>query len=268
MSETQLLGGIPLRSPDAENARFVSLIWGDAGCGKSTLAATAPGRKLFILMDPNGDLAHTTRTDCDILDLSSAPFAQVIEKFRASDPYGLESFLRSRPDIETVVWDSVTAYAYMALQEAVSKNRNSSMEQPGVHSYSWRNASMLRAAVALMTLTGRLNRNLIFITHEGTPDRDAAGAVVSVTMALSEGIAGQVGLRFNEVWWMNDNGKDRTIAVRPCRLRKPMKTRMWDASTAPEFVWRYDARNHTGDGIAEWIGAWKKGSGRKLALPK
>jgi hypothetical protein len=261
------LSGIPLRRPDADNARLAMLLWGDAGCGKTTLAATAPGNKLFILMDPDGDLALVTRSDCEVHDLSSAPFMQVIEKFRSADPYGLEAMLRDRPDIHTVVWDSITAYAYMALQEAVNKNKSSSMEQPGMHGYTWRNASVLRAAVALMTLTKRLNRNVIFITHEAAPDRDATGNVTHVTMALSEGTANLVGLRLNEVWWMNDTGTERKIAVRPCHRHKPMKTRMWDATT-PDFTWRYDARTNTGDGIDQWFGAWRKGGGKKLPLPK
>jgi hypothetical protein len=243
------------------------LVWGDAGCGKTTLVSTAPGTKLLILMDPDGDLSIAQRDDIVVLDLSAQPPMQVIEKFRAPDPYGIEAYLKAHPEVETVIWDSVTAYAYMALQEAVMKNKSSSMEQPGMHGYTWRNASVLRAAVSLMSITGRLNRNIIFVTHEQAPDRDDKGNVVSVTMALSEGTANQVGLRLNEVWWMNDNGKDRTIAVRPCRLHKPMKTRMWDAVN-PEFTWRYTPRTLAGDGISTWFGDWKRSGGRKIPMPK
>jgi len=266
VNDSPTLGGVPLRAPSAQDARLAMLLWGDAGCGKTTLAATAPGHKLLILMDPDGDLSIATRSDVTTLDLSSAPPMQVIDKFRAPDPYGIEAFLRSHPQVETVIWDSVTAYAYIALQEAVMKNKSSSMEQPGMHGYTWRNASVLRAAVALMTITGRLNRNIIFVTHEQAPDRDDKGNIVSVTMALSEGTANQVGLRLNEVWWMNDNGRTHTIAVRPCRLHKPMKTRMWNA-IQPEFTWRYDPVTLRGDGVAEWFAAWRAGGGAKLALP-
>jgi hypothetical protein len=202
-----------------------------------------------------------------VLDLSGEKYMQVVEKFRSEDPCGIEKLLREHPEYETVVWDSVTAYSYMALQEAVAKNNRSSMEQPGMHGYTWRNASVLRAATALMTITKRLNRNVIFVTHEAAPDRNEQGAITSVSMALSEGTANQVGLRLNEVWWMNDSGTQRTIAVRPCRLHKPMKSRMWDAQT-PEFVWKYDARDQKGDGIAQWFDAWRKGGGKKLPLPK
>jgi len=217
-------------------------------------------------MDPDGDVSLTTRSDCTILDLSDQKYLQIIEKFRSDDPYGIERYLVTNPHVETVVWDSITAYAYCALQEAVSKNRSSSMEQPGMHGYTWRNASVLRAAVSLMTITKRQKRNIIFVTHEAAAERDPSGNVVSITMSLSEGTANQVGLRLNEVWWMSDDGKQRKIAVRPCRLRSPMKTRMWDATRA-EFTWRYDPMTQEGDGIADWFQRWQASGGKKLPMP-
>src|SRR5215472_3119349 len=160
------LGGVQLRPTSTVDARLSMLVWGDAGCGKTTLAATAPGHKLFVLMDPDGDVSLTTRSGCTILDLSDQKYLQIIEKFRSDDPYGIERYLVTNPHVETVVWDSITKYAYCALQEAVSKNRSSRMEQPGMHGYTWRNASVLRAAVSLMTITKRQKRNIIFVTHE------------------------------------------------------------------------------------------------------
>jgi hypothetical protein len=260
------LGGMPLREPSAANMRLAMLLWGDAGCGKTTLAATAPGVKLFVLLDPDGTMSIANRSDVRVLDLSNEPAARVIEKFRAPDPFGIEAYLKQHPEVETVVWDSVTAYAYMALQEAVTKNKSSSMEQPGMHGYQWRNASVIRATSALLAMTGRLNRNVIFTTHEAAPDRDEAGNLVSITMALSESTANQVGLRINEIWHMSDDGKKHVIAVRPCRQRKPMKTRLWNA-TKPEFEWRYDAVAQQGDGIAEWLATWRQAGGNKIPLP-
>ena len=262
-----LLGGVPLRSPDADRINLSLLLWGDAGCGKTTLAMTAPGHKLVLMFDPDGDMSITGREDVKVLDLSGHTYAQVIDRFRSADPYGIEAFLKANPQFETVVWDSVTAYSYIALQEAVSKNKNSSIEQPGIHGFQYRNASVLRAATALMSICKRLNRNIIFITHEGVAKTDTDGNMVSVTMALSESTTNLVALRINEVWHMTDTGREHKLAVRPHRMRKPMKTRMWNAVT-PEFTWRYDPINNTGDGIATWFNAWRKGGGVKLPLPK
>jgi len=135
-----------------------------------------------------------------------------------------------------------------------------------MHGYTYRNASVLRSTVALMRLCSEHKRNLILITHEGNADRNDEGSVLSVTMALSEGTANQVGLRFNEVWWVSDTGTERRIAVRPCRLRKPMKTRLF-RSDKPEFVWHYDPDTLVGEGIADWIHQWQERGGKKLPLP-
>ena len=38
------LGGIEITTPKTQTRRFTSLIWGSSGAGKTTLAATAPGK--------------------------------------------------------------------------------------------------------------------------------------------------------------------------------------------------------------------------------
>jgi hypothetical protein len=241
------------------------LLWGDSGSGKTTLAASAPGKKLFLLLDPGGDLSLSDRGDVGILNLCTQSPATMMSQFITADPYGIGRMLAVRPDYETVVVDSMTSLAYMALQNSVMINK-STMERPGMHGYTYRNASVLRATIALMKICAEHKRHLILITHEGNADRNDEGAVLSVTMALSEGTANQVGLRFNEVWHMSDTGTERRIAVRPCRLRKPMKTRIFYADK-PEFVWHYNPDTMVGEGIADWYHAWQEGKGKKLPLP-
>jgi hypothetical protein len=203
------------------------LLWGDCGSGKTTLASTAPGTKLYMLFDPNGHVSLAGRSDVLVIDLSAESPTKVMAQFRAADPYNLGKVLQERPDIETIVVDSITALSYIALQEAVSRAGGSkiSIEQPGMQGYTYRNALMLRITVAIMRLCSLHKRHLILVTHEGNADRDPEGHITSVTMALSEGVANQVGLRFNEVWHVTDTGTEHRIAVRPCRMRKPMKTR-------------------------------------------
>jgi hypothetical protein len=140
------------------------------------------------------------------------------------------------------------------------------MERPGMHGYTYRNASVLRATHALMKLCAEHKRHLILTTHEGNADRNDEGAILSVTMALSEGTANAVGMRFNEVWWISDTGTERRIAVRPCRLRKPMKTRLFSADKS-EFVWHYNPDTQIGEGIADWYHVWQEGGGKHIPLP-
>ena len=261
------LGGVPVLTPDATHMRLAMLLWGDAGCGKTTLAATMPGHKLFVQFDPDGALSLAGRDDVSVLDLSAENPVTVMTQFRTPDPYGLGDYLRKHAEVETVVWDSMTTLAYMALREAVTRNQRSSLEQPGMHGYTWRNSMMLRIATAAMQVTGALDRNVCFTTHENAPDRDDEGRVLSITLALSEGTANQLGLRLNEVSHVRDDGNKRIIAVRPCRMRKPMKTRLFNA-TQPEFEWRYDPNTRKGDTISGWFTTWKDGKGNKLPLPK
>jgi len=260
------LGGVPITVPSAQDMRLAMLLWGDAGCGKTTLAATAPGRKLFIMFDPDGALSLSVRDDISVLDLSDRNYLTVMGEFRKDDPFTLGRFLAAQPDIDTVVVDSMTTLAYMALLEAVSRGKSSTIEQPGMNGYTWRNAVVLRAATSIMQITKRLDRNVIFITHEGSADRDTEGRVISVTMALSEGVANQVGLRLNEVWWMRDTDGKRFIAVRPCRQHKPMKSRLFDAPQM-EFEWHYSPDTQVGEGIADWFEAWQANKGKRIPLP-
>jgi hypothetical protein len=263
-----MVGGVPLTSPTAENMQLFILLWGDSGSGKTTLAATAPGTKLFVMFDPGGDLSLADRSDIAVLSLGTQSPATLLSKFGSPDPYDIGNLLRSRPDIETVVIDSMTSFAYMALQNAIMRAGGAkiSIEQPGMQGYTYRNASVLKATNAIMRLCMEHKRHLILTTHEGTADRTDTGVITSVTMALSEGTANAVGLRFNEIWHLSDTGTERRIAVRPCRLRRPMKTRLFDA-TQPEFVWHYNANTLVGEGIADWYHAWQEGKGKKLPLP-
>lgn len=260
-------GGIPITVPSAEDMKLFMLLWGDSGSGKTTLASTAPGNKLHILLDPGGDLSLTDRSDVYVLNLSGETPSRLMTQFRMADPYGLDKFLQAHPTLDTVIVDSMTALAYAALQEAVTKaGGRSTIEQPGMHGYTYRNASVLSIVVKIMRLCQLHKRHLILITHEGNADRNEEGVITSVAMALSDGVANQIGLRFNEVWHLSDSGTQRRIAIRPCRLRKPMKTRIF-INDKPEFVWHFDPATGVGEGIADWYAQWQKSNGKKLALP-
>ncbi len=263
-----MAGGVEIKAPSAERHQLSMLLWGDSGSGKTTLAATAPGQKLFVLFDPGGDISLVDRSDVAVLDLTGQSPTLIMAAFKTADPYGIDRLLKSRPDIETVVVDSMTTLAYAALQEAVLRagGERISMEQPGINGYAYRNSLILRAANTLQRICTVNKRHLILVTHEGGGDRDKEGHVISITMALSNNIANQIGLRLNEIWHLSDADKERKIAIRPCRLRKPMKTRLFAANQL-EFTWHYDADTQIGEGIADWYHAWQIGGGKKLQVP-
>jgi hypothetical protein len=252
--------------------RFACLIWGPAGSGKTVLASTAPGNKLVLMFDPDGELSLADREDVQhVMQFYKLNPLTVVGEFRKPDPYGLTKFLAERPDIETVVFDSMTTFAYYALQEAVQRSRNSrnsiSMEQPSMAGYSYRNALVLGCATTMLAITAKLGRNIIFTTHEGSPELDDSGNVQTITMILATNLANQIGLRLNEVWHLRDaDNQQRTISVRPHSKLKPMKTRMFYADR-PQFAWHFDANTLLGEGISDWWTQWRGNSGRKIPLP-
>lgn len=260
------LGNRTLTGVDDVQLRIALLLWGDAGCGKTTLASTAPGKKLWVQFDPDGVLSLRGRDDIVVLDLSGEKHT-VVDALKSDDPFGLEKVLKEHPEITTVVLDSLTALARLASENAVANVVSATHENPGLKGYGHRNAVVLRVVTSFMRLTKRLNRHIILVAHEDTATVDDKGVVQFVTLALGGKQTNQIALALNEVWWMSDTGKDRKIAVRPCRTRKPMKTRMFDGTNL-EFVWKFNADKWSGDGIESWFKAWQENGGRKLALPK
>lgn len=262
-----ILGNRAVQTTSPDNSRISLLLWGMAGCGKTTLAATAPGKKLWILFDPDGTLVLQGRKDVLVLDLSGEKHS-IIERFKLDDPFNMERMLIDHPEIETVVVDSVTSLTLLATENAVHHVKSATIENPGVKGYGHRSALVLRACVSLMRLTKRLNRNIILIAHEDTPTTNDDGVVMYISVSLSPKMTNNVGMQLSEIWWMSDTGKERRIAVRPVRSRTPMKSRMWDVSGSGEFIWRYDAAKWEGPGISDWFEMWKNNGGKKLPLPK
>lgn len=283
-----ILGGKTLTQGSEQTARFSSLIWGQAGCGKTTLAATAPGKKLWINFDPDGPSSITglptkfagTNTalshEIFVHDLS-AETHKIAESFKKDDHLGLGKLLADDSNgIETVVVDSVTRFAQLALENVVNRDIGKgaswspSIETPGQTAYGARNILTYRMFTDIFMVTKRYNKNVIFITHEAAPHTNDKGETLFITMALGGQLPILGSAQLSEVWHMTDGTKGRVIAVRPCRSFKPMKTRMFEATTSnPEFDWNYDiSKPDPRMEIATWWKQWEDSGGQKIALPK
>lgn len=255
--------------PTFGEARINLLVWGPSGCGKTTLAATAPGLKAFAQFDNQGTTSIANREDFTLLDLSGASFRQTMLEFSKIDPFGLRAFLIANPDVQTMVIDSITTLSFQALQYAVTiAGGKSNIEVPGMNGYGTRNNVMRRAVQVIMQICSEQKKHLVVITHEAAPDKDEQGNTIEITMSLSSSLANDVSLRFNEVWHMQDTGRERLIYVRPHGVYKPCKSRMFADSKDPRFVWNYNADMLEGDGIADWFNQWQEGGGKKIPLPK
>jgi len=267
------LGGKTLTTPSTTTQRISLLLWGSSGSGKTTLASTAPGKKLWINFDPDGISAISNREDVVVLDLSNEPNNAVM-KFRSENPLSLDKFLIENPDIETVVFDSLTTFGEKALVHGVevakttAKGKYATLEDPGFAGYGNKNTWTHSCVRELLKVTGKHNRHMIFIAHEDKPQVNDQGAVLYISIMLGSSLNEQIPVKLSEIWNLSDTGKERRIAVRACRGRKPMKSRMFKTSKEPEFLWNYNAEELTGDGISEWFKQWQDAGGSKIELPK
>ena len=266
------LGGKELQTPQARIKRFSGLIWGSSGGGKTTLACTAPGKKLLINYDPDGPDAVVYRDDVQVLDYANEPIS-FVEKFKEDDPLRLTQFLTDHKEIETVIFDSATTYGDKALTHGVvkakltKKGKYSTIEEPGYSGYGNKNTWTRLMIKNLLQVTGKTNRNLIIIAHEDKPLMNSQGEVISISIMLGGSLNEQVPVDFSEIWNLSDTGRERRIAVRNCRLRKPLKSRMFITSDKAEFIWKYNADTGEGEGIADWIKRWIDNGGKKIPLP-
>lgn len=192
--------------------------------------------------------------------------------FKTPDPMGLDKFLKENPNIKTVIFDSMTTFAERALYHGVTKaqgtakGKSATIEDPGFAGYGNKNTWTHLAVSNLLAVTAKHDRHMIFIAHEGTPDKDALGNVTSISILLGSTLSKEVPIKLSEVWAMTDTDKGRRIAIRPCRMRSPMKTRMFETSGEPEFTLKFDYEKD--DPINEWYLQWKANGFRKIGLPK
>jgi hypothetical protein len=267
------LGGVTITTPKTRIKRFSLLLWGSSGSGKTTLASTAPGKKLWINFDNDGTDAIAYRDDIVVLDFSLEP-DKVVEKFKESDPIRITRYLEENPEIETVVFDSLTTFGDKALSHGIiearktTKGKYATIEEPGYSGWGNKNTWTRLCVRNLLKATGKINRNIIFIAHEDKPLLDKSGGVIHISIMLGSSLNEQVPIDLSEIWNLHDDGRERKIAVRNCRLRKPLKSRMFLTNKEPEFVWRYDATTDKGEGIRDWCEQWIGNNGNKISLPK
>jgi hypothetical protein len=272
------LGAKTYTAATEKRERMSMLIWGRSGSGKTTLAATAPKNILWINFDPDGTTALYPERGVQVLDFAAAP-DRIVEDFistRSGAIDKLHRLLVDRPDIQTVVVDSLTTFGDKALVHGVEKglqtrkgkNEGITLEQPGYTGFGNKNVWVYQMTRAMLEMTSLLGRHVIFCAHESTPDKDDSGHVVGISMMLGSNLNEQIAVRISEIWHLTDTGKDRRIYVRPFALHKPMRTRMFKAVDRNMIQWKYDADIDEGDGINEWYEQWKDNGFAKIPLPK
>lgn len=249
-----------------DKPRLSMMLWGESGTGKTTLAATAPGKKLLLLFDPDGDMSILTRKDVVKIDFTKMDMATIINEAKKPDPYGIKALLAG--DIDTVIVDSLTRFSETALRYIIPLTRGATPENPTPGGYGARNLIVINFINTLVRITSEYNKHIIFITHEGAPDKNDQGSVMSVGMMLGGQLPGLASKDISEVWCLFARGGKIRIAVRPEQLRSPMKTRMFvTQGTTTGFEWKYDDVKHTGMTLDAWWSKYLETNYAKLPIP-
>jgi hypothetical protein len=260
------LGTVETTTPETQVKRMSMVIWGPSGAGKTTLAATAPRPILWVNFDPDGTSSLMDQEDINIADFSMENVNKVVT-FKNDNAGGIKQVLDDHPEIQTVVFDSITSFNEMALKQAVTEVRGASMELPTLQGYGRRNSYTMQGIMSVIRTTGASNKHCIFIAHENTPDKDEMTGAMMVSILVGGKMQSEIPIKLSEVWHLEDTGKDRKITIRSSRLRKPMKSRMFKQSGDSNFTWKFDPESWEGEGIQDWYKMWVDNKGKKLDLP-
>jgi hypothetical protein len=265
----------PASGPDE---RVTFLVWGKSGCGKTALASTLPGRILWIGFDPDGEKTIAGASHVDFIGMAGA-LPDAVPQFAEGEVYErqLGDMLRARPEIKSVVVDSMTSYAQLCLTYAITSGKagggkfKSTMDNPGPTAYGIRNRNTLTFVRMVLRVTARFNRHCMFICHEDEPEKQADDKgqlqIIKITLLLGGTLPGELPLQISEVWFMRDNGIRRELFMRPFGVTVPMKTRMFRTDKKSVIPWTYNMYDGTGSTVAQWIDQWYTGGpGYKLPL--
>lgn len=268
------MGGIELATPRERAGRSIGmLLWGASGCGKTTLASTFPGPKLWISYDHGATDVIVDSEDVLVFDTTALPISHV-ERWKETDPFGINKVIKEN-GIKTIVLDSLTTLSDVALRYGVDHAGRTqqhakagiSVEDPGFGGYGRRKTWTMQAIHMLLRIGAAHGCNVVFIAHEDSPVTDDKGAVMYITMTLGSDMPEKGALAVSEVWYMRDYNGKREVFLRPSFMRKPMKSRMFDTRTKAQFLWDYDALTHKGLTMAALLDDWKAAGYDKLLPP-
>jgi hypothetical protein len=263
-----------------KDPRFVGILWGPVGAGKTPLAATAPGRVCFIMFDVDGwkSIAHLNSVSLINLAGEGNRIVDTFEKL--SD---LETALKPvliDPIIGTIVLDSVTAFMDQCLTRGIIRVGPGGKETPtnlapGLRGYGARAMLVRQCVMNLHTLCERYNKSFILTAHEKEVfKKDGRGNDVTdyLTMLLGGETFVQVPKNFSEIWRVEiqENGSTKILTY-PDSKHRPCRSRMFKRDPqqrGSSFIWKFDTYTWKGEGIETWLTQWKDAGCQAIPLPK
>jgi hypothetical protein len=159
-----------------KNPRFVGILWGPVGAGKTPLAATAPGRCCFIMFDTDGwkSIAHLDSIrpgHVNLINLAGES-DEIVDKFeKLSD---IESALKpvlTDPTVNTIIFDSITSFMDRCLTRGIVRVGSTPRERPtnlapGFRGYGARAMLVRQCVMNVHTLCERYNKSFIATAHD------------------------------------------------------------------------------------------------------
>ena len=257
------IGSVQISTVSQVSRRMSMLLWGPPGGGKTTLACTAPGKKLLVNFDPDGYGGLGDRDDVLIYDTVKEPDS-ILESLRT--PTMLTNYVKDN-GVKTVILDSTTTMSERGLAYGVTQIRGATIDAPTLQGYGKRNTIVLDIVSKFLVLTAKLDCHIVVVAHEGATEKDEQTGALFVSLLLGGALPSLVPIKFSEVWHVEDTGKDRRITVRSSRSRKPMKSRMFMTNDKADFPWKYNPVTNIGTGISDWYDAWSVNNFNKLKLP-
>lgn len=259
------IGGVEAKPVQNITKRFSCMLWGPAGCGKTMLASTAPGKKLWLLFDPNGSdtLNYSPEKDnITVVDLSKQNHSIILQGC-SDNSFGIEQYLRDNT-FDTVVVDSATTLLDMCLKQAVATTKNATIEVPTQAGYSRRNSLLKQVLNNLIRLTDKYNKHIIIIGHEDNGQMDDLGNLIKQTVMIGGSSNTALCIMLSEIWYMAVMNGKRKIYFAPFGVKTPVKTRMIDIEKCKSIEWNYNLETG-GEGIKEWFDKWNN-SEKKITL--
>jgi hypothetical protein len=268
------LGSVEVQSTVARQELLTMLLWGKPGCGKTVLASTAPGRKLWLQFDPAGTASLRRSEDIFVADFSAYKSAQ-LAAFKQGGVMESDLLkLVQSGNFGTVVVDSLTSFGQMALQYGITSGKANvgkfvaSIEAPGQTGYGVRSAMLLDFVTMVMRVCADSKAHCVLTAHD-QESFDDDGRVNEITLNLGGQGKNLVPAKISEIWHIEDTGKERRVYVRAHGIKRPMRTRMFTApDNVTSFVLPYNQDKESGDGITQWYEAWQSAGFNKVPLPK
>jgi hypothetical protein len=253
-------------------SRMSGVIWGMAKCGKTTFLTSLPGKKLFVMLDPDGDMSIPNREDIFILRLYEQPDDVILRYLRDKLPAILR---KNEGNFESVIVDSLSTLGLILLNEAIrtevggSKSFKPTIDAPGLAAYGSRTNNLVDIVNKILRATGSVGAHCWFTSHEDEAKTDDKGNMLGISMTLSGKATNGIGLNVSEIWHLSSHDKKWRLMIAPGRGRSPMGSRIFNVTKVIEFQLKFDpdAGLDQSHSLAKWYNDWIENGRHKLEVP-